>query len=721
MARFPRGVFTRCRVVNRTSTSITARIPGNQLIVATMGDDCSSSGVVTVLSDGNRAIAISGNQGRPTLQQMEEFFHSRPIQRVEPVEEVKEEEKKFNIKVLFGVDKGEAGYEFYIGGDRKVPTLFHRYTPSLAKVTGTEYHGWLNNTKSGTNNYRAHVGILALSEKVKENAPCCTGAYIDIRTGEETPFAPPPGWVARVTVRNLEERYIVAYTYNSYSEGQTMTSGYIEYGEGQSANQYGSSYDQGLRISGHCYCDGVPSGLYPLRLDVSVSSNNIQRWTPEGWSGNTNINDSTTAGAIYGAVRVTNPAGGFSPPGITRRLMVQRLSYTGEEEATRNPDPLVYVAETYDPEAVDAYFRSLASDNSDSQEVEGIQMAPISKNCGDVNMESTYQTIDGYPEILEQLAIQDACIFKNTSSFSEFTGFRRIAKMRLRDFFAGASCGNQWMGELIDTCRDVLEDTYSYCVRLDTFPNDPNVVPTRKETPPDGHPFFDGWVGVQGTTEFDMEVPGPGYGPVAVESVEFSYCNADPMVYQLIYQWANPDGDNGQIQETGEGLPTDTVTAEFRDQNWYDWRSSIGEGDLQEGRVNSLPVFTSGAPKPLVLPGVQVEAAEWVATSPDRTRAIAKLNGEWRLYTGAASSVMTVPPAIADLLSNYPQSINWQSPDTIYVVAATGSEFATTATPVRVHKLKLTGAVLSEVTSVKVTPSALGNGAAIIFSVSASE
>ena len=715
MARFPRGVFTRCRVVNRTSTSITARIPGNQLIFATMGDDCSSSGLVTVLSDGNRAIAISGNQGRPTLQQMEEFFHSRPIQRVEAVEEVTEEEKKFNIKVLFGIDKGEAGYEFYIGGDRKVPALFHRYTPSLAKVTGTEYHGWLNNTKSGTNNYRAHVGILALSEKVKENAPCCTGAAINVVTGEETPFGDPPGWVGRVTVRNLEERKIVVYTYSDYQEGGTDAIGYQPLPGGGFATEYGSSFDIGLHISGACYCDLIPSDLYTMKINITIESRNIQTYYPPGWNGVADINEVTTATAVYGVTRIENPAGALSPPGATQRMALQRLSYTGDPAATANPDPLIYAAETYDVAAVDAYFQGLASEYSDSGTSDGMVIAPGGASCADINLQSVYPNgpSPGFP---------DACSTSSTTAVSQFLGFRKLAQANLRDFFAGATCGKQWMGEQVVTpCQPVLTDTYSYCVELTGFPDDPNVVPVRKETPPDGHPFFDGWVGVEGTTEFDMEVPGPGYGPVAVESVEFSYCNADPMVYQLIYQWANPDGDNGQIQETGEGLPTDTVTAEFRDQNWYDWRSSIGEGDLQEGRVNSLPVFTSGDPKPLVLPGVQVEAAEWVATSPDRTRAIAKLNGEWRLYTGGASSVMTVPPAIADLLNNYPKSINWQSPDTIYVVAATGAEFATTATPVRVHKLKLVGAVLSEVTSVKVTPSALGNGAAIIFSVSASE
>jgi hypothetical protein len=317
------------------------------------------------------------------------------------------------------------------------------------------------------------------------------------------------------------------------------------------------------------------------------------------------------------------------------------------------------------------------------------------------------------------IGFSDACTSTSESTLTQFTGFKKIAEAKLRDYFAGATCGMEWMGEIVTSpCQQILGDTYTYCVQLNGLPNDPNITPVRKPTPLDGHPFFDGYVGVQGTTEFDVEMPGPGYGPVAVSNVEFAYCSADPMLYNLVYKWK---GDTeGQILEAGEGLPTDTVTAEFRDQNWYDWRSSIGEGGLQEGRVESLPAFSSGTPANLVTPTVQVSGGEWVATSPDRVRAIAKVSGAWRLYNGATSSALTVPEPVATLLTNYPKSINWHSTDELLVVASDGTEFKSAAATVKVHRIKISGPSLSQVGSpVDVNVVSLGNAAVEIYAISA--
>lgn len=711
--RFPKGVFNRCRIVNKTANSVTARIPGAQLITARQGDDCTSSGLVTILSDGNRAIAISGNQGRPTLKQMEEFFHSRPTTKPpEPELGTEEDEKQLHLKVLFGIDNGEAGFDFFIGGDRAVPARFLGYVPTLANVTETQYHGWINSLGAGLSSYRAHAGALALSERKKQNAGCCDGAKLDNYTGVETPFFPPPGWVAKVRVRHLEERHVVVYVSRNFEQSNSFYDTYAFFEE-QTVTLVSLNRDIGFHASGSCFCSGPSDPFYTLKVEVNVSSRNIIIEDPEGFSGGSNVNESINGTAVYGITREQWP-GGSAVPGA-KRVAIIRISYTGDPEITENPDNIMAAYETVDPAGTEATIASWRNEFSSTSEGEGVILPPSPVSCEELGFESFYENgpSPGFP---------DACQTFSFSSITQINGSYKIADIRLRDVFAGAVCENEWMGETLSNCQPVLGDTYSYCVELPGFPKDPNVIPERKPNRPDNinDPYL-GWVGIQGTEAYDTLLDRPGYtGPVTVESVDFSYCSADPMVYQLIYKWTG-EGD-GQILEAGEGLPDDEVVAEFRDQNWYDWRNNIG-GQIQEGRVNSLPVFSEGGtPQPLILPTVRVADAQWVATSPDRTRAIAKLGAEYRLYTGGASSVMTIPPEIATLLTNYPKSINWYSVDTLFVVASDGLDFATVNKSVKVHKIKLTGSVLSQDgAAVDVAAQSLGNASPVIFAVSGGE
>ncbi|NEO85504.1 MAG: hypothetical protein F6J87_14840 [Spirulina sp. SIO3F2] len=79
MGQFPEGFFPNCRVSKYSSGFVDVVLPRGKRIKAQAKDDCSSAGRVAVFSDGNRAIAMSGNGGElPSRRRMENALHSRP-------------------------------------------------------------------------------------------------------------------------------------------------------------------------------------------------------------------------------------------------------------------------------------------------------------------------------------------------------------------------------------------------------------------------------------------------------------------------------------------------------------------------------------------------------------------------------------------------------------------------------------------------------------------
>jgi len=71
--------------VSVDGTAVRVRLPGTITPIKAMaGDDCSASGTCLVASNGSRAIAISGHQGRTSAEIMREFFHSRPEEEQQP-------------------------------------------------------------------------------------------------------------------------------------------------------------------------------------------------------------------------------------------------------------------------------------------------------------------------------------------------------------------------------------------------------------------------------------------------------------------------------------------------------------------------------------------------------------------------------------------------------------------------------------------------------------
>ena len=628
-------------------------------------------------------------------------------------------EEGISIKVFFAVNTGGDNYDFYIGGDRAVPSLFLNHAQILANTTSVFPDGFLNNTGLSVAAYRAHAAVLEQSTLAAENAGCCNGEYLNNYTGETTPFGDPPGWVARVTVSNPEDRYIVAYSYQSYQSGGSNFVGYQPLPDGGFATNYGSAYDSGLRITGACFCDGNAANNYTMRIDVTVESKNVQTWYPEGWAGEPNIDTSTSATAVYGITRIPHPAGSGFVPGD--RVVLQRISFTGDSDATVNPDILIFAYETSDPAAINAYFASLNSTNDSNVTLEGVIIAPTGSSCADIGLTSVYADgpSPGFP---------DACTSSSNTVINDFTGWTKISEARMRDFFAGTTCGNQWMGQTITTpCQPILEDTYEYCVQLESFPKDPDVIPVRKEQPPEQNSVFDGWVGIEGTAEFDMEMPRPGYnGPVIVQDVFFSYCSADPSAYRFLYKWSNPDddlvnpGERGQDQLTGEGEPLDSASFTIADQNWLDWRVTFQGNESQQGRVNNTPVFNSNAPAPLVLPSIQVTDAQWIASNPDRTKAIATVNGSWFLYTGAASQSLFVAPDATALLTANPRGINWTSTDVLYVTEW-NPDAELQPTDLTVHKLTLLTNSLTKISEFQVQSQAIGFTGIDLLSVSAIE
>jgi len=653
-----------------------------------MQDDCTSSGIVTVLSDGNRAIALSGNGARPTLQQMQEFYHSRPRQEIEP-EEVVEEEPNLNIKVLFVVNNGEEGYEFFIGGDRATPVTFLQHTPTLADITRKERYGFLNNTGGSIEKFRAHAGVLEISQKAAENSGCCGGEYINEYTGETTPFSPPPGWVARVTVEPADFGSIVVFVPRSRQESGSQSTNYYPWEDGF-FNSLTSSNTNSLTIAGGCDCNGeITPPPYVMKVRVTITNSTVSTVSPEGYpDGDPNIDDTQTTIAVFGITDIQHPVpGSLTPPG--NRRFVELLSWEGTEDPP-DTDSSIFAYRTFTPDATIAYFEGLDDSGSENPEaVEGVIIAPTGSLCTDIGLESVYDFNAMPPGWSPPLG--DACRTFSQSSASYSRGFNFLTELKLRDYYAETTCGNLWQGQILQTCEPILQDTYSYCVQL-PFDPDPKLILERKPKPIDDNSVFDGWVGIKDDDSSLVELPRPGINMVCiVKNVEFAFCSADPLAYRLVYKWRNPEddavnpGEQGQTAETGEGLPEDTVEAKFADQNWFDWRVKADDVETQEGRINSLPVFSNTAPKNLVLPALQIQDSVFVASSPNRQKAIAKLGSTFKLYSPAGFVAdVVLNENIATLLNSYTVSINWAADDVIYVVEADGSTFKTTNADVSV-------------------------------------